>query len=489
MVRLVRQFQQRNPALREAAIRRLAPYPDVAGPDVVKAFREGSLAARLAALEVLEQWKAPLDGFDPWQPETFTAERLARLERWLEDKAVGDDRRRQSADAGATGLGPAADRADAQGRRRGGGRRHPPAPGGAGRVAAAGGLRTAEGRRHGPGPPAAAGPCAIGWRPPTRWRCVGRAESSGWPTPSRGSAGRPPRSWPSWPAATISRCCWSCSPTPIRWSREISLRGLQHIGGKQANAALVKLLGDPEPNVRAAVLKQLEESPNAAMTPAVVKYLEGEKDPDLVVHGIRFLQAGQGHRGRPVPDGAVEAPELAGPRRGRRRHRQAERIEAAYLRRSDGRRGNNVDADTQLQVDAYVALLDLLDDAEPSSWPRRSRASPTPTWPWPSSRWPGPPRNTPNWPATSCTILARATNMRAKAIPYLRKFCQHRTPRVRAAAIAALVRPPATTSKTELAAALATRKATSAWPRRPRAVRPVGQPRARQDVSKQRRSH
>ena len=65
-------------------------------------------------------------------------------------------------------------------------------------------------------------------------------------------------------------------PDPL--VREISLRGLQHIGGKEANAALVKLLADPEPNVRAAVLKQLEESPDAALVPAVVKYLErGER--------------------------------------------------------------------------------------------------------------------------------------------------------------------------------------------------------------------
>ena len=58
--------------------------------------------------------------------------------------------------------------------------------------------------------------------------------------------------------------------------------------------ALIKLLADPEPNVRAAVLKQLEESPDAAMVPAVVKYLKGEKDADLVVHGIRFLQTAPG---------------------------------------------------------------------------------------------------------------------------------------------------------------------------------------------------
>ncbi len=77
-------------------------------------------------------------------------------------------------------------------------------------------------------------------------------------------------------------------PDPL--VREISLRGLQHIGGKEANAALVKLLADPELNVRTAVLKQLEDAPDADMLPAIVKYLKTEKDPDLIVHGIRFLQ-------------------------------------------------------------------------------------------------------------------------------------------------------------------------------------------------------
>ncbi len=181
-------------------------------------------------------------------------------------------------------------------------------------------------------------------------------------------------------------------PDPL--VREISLRGLQHIGGKEANAALVKLLADPEPNVRAAVLKQLEETPDAAMVPAVVKYLKQEKDPDLIVHGICFLQATKGERGAQVPDVAVEARELAGAGGSGRGHRQAQR--RGVLRSSTARSA----ADTQLQVDAYVALLDCWTTRMPSWWPRRSRASPTPTWPWPSSRWSKPPRNTPNWPPT-----------------------------------------------------------------------------------------
>ena len=86
--RLVKQFQQRNPALREAAIRRLSAWPDVSRDAVVQAFSQGTLTARLASLDVLEQWKAPVEGLDPWQPESFTPERLARLEKWKHGKVA-----------------------------------------------------------------------------------------------------------------------------------------------------------------------------------------------------------------------------------------------------------------------------------------------------------------------------------------------------------------------------------------------------------------
>ena len=73
--------------------------------------------------------------------------------------------------------------------------------------------------------------------------------------------------------------------------REISLRGLRSVGTDASSSALVKLLDDPEPNVRAAVLKQLAESPDPALSARISAYLKTETDPDLVVHGIRALKA------------------------------------------------------------------------------------------------------------------------------------------------------------------------------------------------------
>src|SRR5262245_28330166 len=60
--RLVAQFAQREPAQREAAIRRLLRHPGLAAPAVVKSLREGNLSVKLAAMELLREWKAPMTG-------------------------------------------------------------------------------------------------------------------------------------------------------------------------------------------------------------------------------------------------------------------------------------------------------------------------------------------------------------------------------------------------------------------------------------------
>ena len=71
--------------------------------------------------------------------------------------------------------------------------------------------------------------------------------------------------------------------------REISLRAIEHVGGSLASETLVKMLADPEPNVRAAILKQLAEKPMARLVGPVSEYVEKEKDPDLIMYAIRFL--------------------------------------------------------------------------------------------------------------------------------------------------------------------------------------------------------
>ncbi len=82
VVRLVRQLDQSDALIREAAINRLGQFPGEAAAPVVEAFAAGPLQTRLAALELLAGWNAPVAGIDPWRPETVTASRLAALRDW-----------------------------------------------------------------------------------------------------------------------------------------------------------------------------------------------------------------------------------------------------------------------------------------------------------------------------------------------------------------------------------------------------------------------
>ncbi len=238
--------------------------------------------------------------------------------------------------------------------------------------------------------------------------------------------------------------------------RELSLRGLQHIGGAEAKAALVKLLGDPEPNVRAAVLKQLEESPDAAMAPAVVKYLKGEKDPDLVVHGIGFLRAAKGaeatrclmsllkHKSWQVRAEAAAAI-------GKLNDRTVSYSSGVSF---DYASSSNNNSAAKLQADAYVALLDLLDDKDGFVVAKAVEGLSEADMALavkPLAKVVG---KHPDLAASVLKQLAEKSNMRQPAIPYLRKFCKHKIPKVRAAAIAALSTATSGDTEDELLAAL-----------------------------------
>src|SRR5690606_6819495 len=72
------------PAVREAALRRLYQQPADSRPEAIKLLFSPRLAVRLAAFELLDRWKAPLDHIDPWHPRTLTDERRAALVAWSE---------------------------------------------------------------------------------------------------------------------------------------------------------------------------------------------------------------------------------------------------------------------------------------------------------------------------------------------------------------------------------------------------------------------
>jgi HEAT repeat protein len=434
-VRLVKQFQQRNPALREAAIRRLLPYPNAARSAVLRAFTEGSLTSRLAAFEVLEQWKAPLAGLDPWRPETFTTKRLAQLEKWkLRAIAVQEEAKQLSKEQLAAARKQiermlAADESEADAIRqrlaRFGSPLLPEVYARLKDAAADQDRRRLLILRY---RLAACDALVLRWS--------GGIERLGDTDPrQRRQAADELAKMAGEEEKPLLLELFADSDPLVR---EISLRGLQHIGGREAKAALVKLLSDPEPNVRAAVLKQLEESPEAAMVPAVVKYLKDEKDSDLVVHGIGFLRAAKGAEATRClmsllkhKSWQVRAEAAAGI------GKLNDRTVVHYSSTPFGA-ATETDPAAKLQADAYVALLDLLDDEDGFVVAKAVEGLSEADLPAAVEPLVKVATKHPELAAGVLTMIAGKNNMRQKAIPQLRKFCKDQKPPVRAAAIAAL---------------------------------------------------
>jgi HEAT repeat protein/thiol-disulfide isomerase/thioredoxin len=289
VVRLVRQLDQSDALLREAAINRLAGYPGEAASAVIEALAAGSLQARLAALELLALWKAPATGLDPWRPETVTKPRLEQLREWS-----------------STPIGPAVSSST---------------------IASLSPIQLAEAGREidrlVAADPADAAPirerlARLGRAllPMVRERLnrvetdLGRERL----TAVRYRLAAAPGLVLRWPgglerlAATdlatrhravdeLSRIaaggdeplCLELFNDPDPLVRETALKCLNSIGDSGDSQPLLALLADPEPNVRAAVLKQLAEHPAPGSLAALSQYLARETDPDLVVHAIRVV--------------------------------------------------------------------------------------------------------------------------------------------------------------------------------------------------------
>jgi HEAT repeat protein len=287
---LVAQLTQREPVIREAAIRRLMDHPGLAAVPVARLFAEGGLAARLAAIELLSGWKAPVHDLDPWRPETLTPERLASLQTW----AKKIDKSATSAPAELIGEPLAEARRELT------------------RLLQADGDTEAEVVRE---RLARLGPALL----PVvyeqlkqastdrdrerltalRYRLAAPASLSlDWPgglnrlasmdAQTRQRAAEELAQRARADAAPLLRELFS-NPDPM--VREISLRTLRKVGGDEVSDTLAGLLNDPEPNVRAAVLKQLAEQPSRRMVPKLAEYAAKEKDADLLVHLVRVLRA------------------------------------------------------------------------------------------------------------------------------------------------------------------------------------------------------
>jgi HEAT repeat protein len=422
---------------------------------VVEAFREGNLASRLTALELLRDWRAPVEGIDPWRPETINDERLSALEKWT-DEAIGEqpgepeelsqplralarseiERMLQSTDAEAGAirerlarLGPAL-LSEVYDRLK---------------------QASADRDRH--------RLLALRYRLVADGALVLR-----WPGGVTRLAATDPQERQQAAEELAGLATGDDQPLllelfsdPDPLVREISLRGLQHIGGKQATAALVKLLADPEPNVRAAVLKQLEEDPRRSMVPKVAEYLKTEEDSDLIVHAIRFLRAAGG------PESLKSLMSLLDHESWQVRAEAAAGIggsEASFESPSYGYYPGDTGFDTgdeetaALQADAYVALLELLDDPDAFVVSRAVAGLADVDMAVAVEPLVEAAVRHPELAEEIVEILARGENMRPKALRHLRSFCAHADPGIRAAAVGGLCQAAPQAVEEELARAL-----------------------------------
>lgn len=290
---LVTRLADPDAVVREAVTRRLLARPDVAAAKVVDAFAAGKLAGRLAALELLHEWKAPLDGLDPWEPASVTPARIEALKRWADTMAKKAAGGPTSRPAGLTDAALAAARRDiasllaaaTDGEARAA-RERLARSGSALLPEVAAALKNAAADRDRQRLTAlryrlaASDALALGW--PDGFDRLASADGNARHQAVDELGGRA--------KAADAPLLLELFTDPDPLVRETSLRLLQAMGSEGTTSGLVKLLRDPEPNVRAAVLKQLAETPVAGMEGEVIKFAKEEKDADLVVHAVRLMR-------------------------------------------------------------------------------------------------------------------------------------------------------------------------------------------------------
>jgi HEAT repeat protein len=290
VAKLVDEFQERDPLRREAARRRLRPYPQICVNLVSQALGKSSLSTRLMALDLLRDWKAPVDGLDPWRADTFTASRLTHIAEWAasakfpQTDAATDHALSPSDLASARAAiekmltGPAGDVAAMREQLARYGRGLMPL------VYAR--LKDVDLDASRERLVALRYRLVASDRLPLRWP-GGLERLASMNLDTRRNAVDDLSHLAQTEDESLLLEIFS-DPAPL--VREIALRSLWSVGSKGVNQSLARLLGDPDPNVRAAVLKQLSEKPTLAVAKMVATYAKNEKDNDLVAHAVRVLR-------------------------------------------------------------------------------------------------------------------------------------------------------------------------------------------------------
>jgi thioredoxin-like negative regulator of GroEL len=82
VTQLITLLATKSKTLRELTIQRLENNRPQTCFAVAQTFLEGRLVQKLAALEILRSWQAPIAAMDPWVPDTFSTDAVAELRAW-----------------------------------------------------------------------------------------------------------------------------------------------------------------------------------------------------------------------------------------------------------------------------------------------------------------------------------------------------------------------------------------------------------------------
>ena len=292
---LLLRLKAKDAAMRELAMERLVSFPAKTREPVVEVLTTGkvpgtkkkpNLAQQLAVLEVLKRWGAPTDGIDPWTPDSFTKQRLNDVQTWTDTpieelsgklEVLSEEDLEQASDEIDQLL--------------------------AGRSVKAGLSRLT---RYGPALlpqvyerlKAADSDEQVSRLTALRyWLTASNQLRLGWAGGLIELAGRDAETRRAAAAVLVQRAgeldqallmeLFADSDPLVR---ELALKGLNGLGSEDTEKAMVGLLKDPDPNVRAAVLKQFAESKTKSAVDAVAEYLKSETDSGLVVQAIRFMR-------------------------------------------------------------------------------------------------------------------------------------------------------------------------------------------------------
>lgn len=408
----------RDPSVREAALRRLQLRPGLAAVPVAVAFQEGSLASQLTALELLEGWRAPVVGIDPWQPETRTRPRLQSIAEWAAARAAMPDDDAAPAETPPSleqqlvrYLTAPEDEAHAIRERLARfGRLILP------QVYAA--LSTTENSDQ---------RSRLTW---LRYRLVASERAAlAWPGGlERLSAAdlelrqQAAEELAAQATAADAQLLLEVFSDPAPLIREIALQALHTTGSTDVGGALLRLLQDPNPNVQAAVLNQLAESPGAEVVPELARYVKDQTDADLVGHAVRVLAAAPGPQSVEALTDLLDHEDW---------QVRAATVDALSRKASS-------ESEQTAKADILVALLGHLEDPDAFVVGRVVQAFARADLPLAIDPLVKAAQAHPELGPAVVVALSSTQNVRMKALPALRDFCQSPHAAIRAAAISAV---------------------------------------------------